>query len=113
MRNNLGSDYIVFALVVQGKAVNFFFLLPRINTILRCSVPPTPPLLLVTAVTSESVQLQWKQGDNGGAAVRGFILSYRKEIGEWEELTLEQRTTTYLMEGLHCGTSYQFRLTGK
>ena len=77
------------------------------------AVPPTPPILLTTAVTTDSVQLQWKQGDSGGAAVRGFILYFRKEGGEWEELILEPRMTTYLMEGLDCGTSYQFRLTGK
>ncbi|GLG93723.1 Tyrosine-protein phosphatase Lar, partial [Gryllus bimaculatus] len=73
-------------------------------------VPPTPPLLLATAVTLTSVQLQWKQGDNGGAAVKGFLLSYRRDYGEWEEISVDRRATTYLLDGLLCGTRYQFRL---
>ncbi|XP_068082151.1 cell adhesion molecule Dscam2 [Anabrus simplex] len=90
-RNNLGSDQIVYSLQVQ--------------------VPPTPPLLLATAVTHSSVQLQWKQGDNGGAAVRGFLLSYRRDSGEWEEISVDRRATTYLLDGLLCGTRYQFQLS--
>ncbi|KAL0268744.1 UNVERIFIED_CONTAM: hypothetical protein PYX00_010567 [Menopon gallinae] len=91
VRNNLGADHITFLLIVQ--------------------VPPTPPLLLATAVTSSSVQLQWKQGDTGGTPVRGFILSYRKESREWMDLTLEPQMTSYLIDSLDCGTNYQFRLT--
>nr|CAD7602204.1 unnamed protein product [Timema genevievae] len=73
-------------------------------------VPPTAPLLLATTITLNSVQLQWKQGDNGGAAVKGFLLAYRREFGEWEEISVERRATTYLLDGLRCGTRYQFRM---
>lgn len=75
------------------------------------AVPPTAPLLLTTTTTVDSVQLQWKQGDNGGAAVRGFVLAYRRELGEWEEAALDRRASTHLLAGLHCGTRYQFTLT--
>ncbi|KAK6634651.1 hypothetical protein RUM43_012052 [Polyplax serrata] len=92
VRNSLGSDYIAFSLVVQ--------------------VPPTSPLLLATAVTSSSVQLQWKQGDNGGSVIRGFILSFRKEGSDWKEQTLEPYMNTYLKDDLACGSNYQFKLTG-
>ncbi|EEB19411.1 Down syndrome cell adhesion molecule precursor, putative [Pediculus humanus corporis] len=90
VKNNLGSDHIVFAIIVQ--------------------VPPTSPLLLATSVTSNSVQLQWKQGDNGGAIIRGFILSSKKEGNDWKEFILEPHTNTYLMEGLDCGSNYQIKL---
>nr|CAD7393258.1 unnamed protein product [Timema cristinae] len=93
VKNNLGSDSIMYSLQVQ--------------------VPPTAPLLLATTITLNSVQLQWKQGDNGGAAVKGFLLAYRREFGEWEEISVERRATTYLLEGLRCGTRYQFRMAGK
>ncbi|KAK6619885.1 hypothetical protein RUM44_006285 [Polyplax serrata] len=92
VRNSLGSDHIAFSLVVQ--------------------VPPTSPLLLATAVTSSSVQLQWKQGDNGGSVIRGFILSFRKEGSDWKEQTLEPYMNTYLKDDLACGSNYQFKLTG-
>lgn len=74
-------------------------------------MPPTAPLLLTTTTTVDSVQLQWKQGDNGGAAVRGFVLGFRRELGEWEEVSLDRRASTHLLAGLHCGTRYQFTLT--
>ncbi|XP_065347787.1 cell adhesion molecule Dscam2-like isoform X4 [Cloeon dipterum] len=92
-RNNLGTDHITFALRVQ--------------------VPPTQPILLATAVTSNTVQLQWKQGDNGGAPVKGFLLSFKKDFhsAEWEDVSLDKRLHMYLMDNLDCGTQYQFKLT--
>ncbi|XP_051167558.1 cell adhesion molecule Dscam2-like isoform X4 [Leptopilina boulardi] len=89
-RNSLGSDEIVYSLHVQ--------------------VPPTPPTLLATATTNDAVQLQWKQGDNGGSSIKGFLLAYRKEFAEWEEVMLDRRASTHLLEGLQCGTKYQFTL---
>ncbi|KAJ1531014.1 hypothetical protein ONE63_005846 [Megalurothrips usitatus] len=89
--NAAGSDVIVYSLQVQ--------------------VPPTAPLLLTTTTTVDSVQLQWKQGDNGGAPVRGFVLGFRRELGEWEEAALDRRASTHLLSGLLCGTRYQFTLT--
>ncbi|XP_059481325.1 cell adhesion molecule Dscam2-like isoform X4 [Neocloeon triangulifer] len=92
-RNNIGTDHITFALRVQ--------------------VPPTQPILLATAVTANSVQLQWKQGDNGGAPVKGFLLSFKRDShsSEWEDVSLDKRLTTYLLDNLDCGTQYQFKLT--
>jgi hypothetical protein len=59
------------------------------------------------------VQLQWKQGDNGGATVRGFVLSYQSDSQPWQEVNLDRRLSTYLVTGLQCGTQYSFRLSGK
>ena len=78
-------------------------------------VPPAAPVLVVTSVMQKAVQLQWKQGDTGGAAVKLFLLSYRSvgdggEAGEWDELSVEPIVSTRLLEGLVCGTRYQFRL---
>jgi hypothetical protein len=47
--------------------------------------------------------------------VRQFLLAYRSvgeggEAGEWNELTVEPAVSTRLLEGLLCGTHYQFRL---
>jgi hypothetical protein len=75
-------------------------------------VPPTAPLLHATAVTADSVRLQWKQGDNGGSAIRGFILNFRPLDGEWEEITLSRKLSTYQVEDLRCGQTYEFFLSG-
>nr|XP_031839913.1 Down syndrome cell adhesion molecule-like protein Dscam2 isoform X3 [Nomia melanderi] len=90
VKNPLGSDEIVYTLQVQ--------------------VPPTPPTLLATGTTTDAVQLQWKQGDNGGAPIKGFLLAYRREFSEWEEVMLDRKASTHLLEGLQCGTRYQFTL---
>ncbi|XP_046620086.1 Down syndrome cell adhesion molecule-like protein Dscam2 isoform X2 [Neodiprion virginianus] len=90
VRNSLGLDQIVYSLQVQ--------------------VPPTPPTLLATGTTTDAIKLQWKQGDNGGSPIKGFLLAYRKESAEWEEVILDRRANTYLLEGLQCGTMYQFNL---
>lgn len=75
-----------------------------------CAVPPTPPTLLATGTTTDAVQLQWKQGDNGGAPIKGFLLAYRREFSEWEEVMIDRKANTHLLEGLQCGTRYQFTL---
>ncbi|XP_076276315.1 cell adhesion molecule Dscam2 isoform X6 [Lasioglossum baleicum] len=90
VKNPLGSDEITYTLQVQ--------------------VPPTPPTLLATGTTTDAVQLQWKQGDNGGAPIKGFVLAYRRESSEWEDVMLDRKATTHLLEGLQCGTRYQFTL---
>lgn len=75
-------------------------------------VPPTAPLLSGTPITTESVHLTWKQGDNGGSAVRGFLLSYKEDNGEIKTIMLNESVRAYRMEGMKCGTFYQFSMTG-
>lgn len=37
-------------------------------------------------------------------------MAYRREFAEWEEVVLDRRASTHLLEGLQCGTRYQFTL---
>ncbi|XP_072746746.1 cell adhesion molecule Dscam2 isoform X6 [Anoplolepis gracilipes] len=90
VKNSLGTDEITYTLHIQ--------------------VPPTSPTLLATGTTTDAIQLQWKQGDNGGSPIKGFLLAYRREFAEWEEVMLDRRASTHLLEGLQCGTRYQFTL---
>lgn len=90
MRNNHGTDHIVYQLLVQ--------------------VPPDPPKLIISSTTITSVALEWVVGDNGGSQLRGFLLTYRREFDEWEETVLDRRSNSYLLEHLQCGTRYQFTL---
>lgn len=91
VRNAQGSDHIIYQLYVQ--------------------VPPDPPELKIPSVTATSVSLEWHAGNSGGAPYRGFLLAFRPEFGEWEEILLDRRSNSYLVEKLQCGTRYQFTLS--
>lgn len=91
VKNPLGSDFIVYQLFVL--------------------VPPAPPELEISSSTTNSINLQWRVGDTGGASIRGFMLSYRKEIGDWEEILLDRRMDSHMLENLMCGTGYQFTIS--
>lgn len=65
-------------------------------------------MLSVIATTSNSVTLQWRVEDIGGAALHGYTLTYRKEFGDWEEIQLDRRINSHMLENLQCGSRYQF-----
>lgn len=48
--------------------------------------------------------------DTGRTPLKGFLLSYRREFGDWEELSLNRRISSYTLDNLQCGTIYQFTL---
>lgn len=73
--NGQGSDKVTYNLIVQ--------------------VPPSAPQLFVTSATSSSVLLHWKSGNNGGAAISGFTLNYRKEHGNLDEVHLSRHAANY------------------
>uniref|UniRef100_T1GSG6 Down syndrome cell adhesion molecule-like protein Dscam2 n=1 Tax=Megaselia scalaris TaxID=36166 RepID=T1GSG6_MEGSC len=91
VRNNLGTDQIIYNLLVQ--------------------VPPSPPELFLTSHTPNSVSLDWNVKDNGGAPLRKFLISYRKEFSDWEEIELDHRMHSYVIDKLQCGTQYQFTIS--
>lgn len=73
-------------------------------------MPPSAPVIAVIGTTSNSVSLQWRVEDIGGAPLRGFTLTYRKEFSDWEEIQLDRRINSQLLENLQCGTRYQFTI---
>jgi hypothetical protein len=75
------------------------------------TVPPSAPLLRAAARGSTWLQIQWSNVENGGSAVRGFLLNFRREDGgEWEERSLPRDATFYRLHSLSCGTEYQLQL---
>lgn len=74
-------------------------------------MPPAAPLLHATSATSNSINVQWKNGDDGGAPIRGYILHFKREFGEWEEIKLSHKSNSYQLSQLWCGTNYQIYLT--
>jgi hypothetical protein len=75
------------------------------------SVSPAAPLLLVTGSSQHSLQLQWKLGDDGGSPVRGFVIHYKLEHGEWEETHVDGTRNTFTLSNLRCGTAYHVFIT--
>ncbi|XP_033338230.2 cell adhesion molecule Dscam2 isoform X4 [Megalopta genalis] len=91
VENRFGSDQITHRLTVQ--------------------VPPAAPLLHATSATSDSINVQWKNGDDGGAPIRGYILHYKREAGEWEEVKVSHKINSFVLSPLWCGNVYQMYLT--
>lgn len=48
--------------------------------------------------------------DNGRSPIKGFLLSYRREFGDWDEISLNREANSYTLEDLQCGATYQFTL---
>jgi hypothetical protein len=90
VRNNLGSDRITYQVFVQ--------------------VPPGPPKLTATSTSPTSVTLHWYLSDTGGAPIKNYLLTYRKQFGDWQELLLDRRATSYILENLQCGTQFDFTI---
>ncbi|XP_069693341.1 cell adhesion molecule Dscam2-like isoform X2 [Periplaneta americana] len=83
----------------------------EISYFLRVLVPPSAPVVRVAARGSTWLQVQWSNVENGGSAVRGFLLNFRREDGgEWEERSLPRDATFHRLHGLSCGTEYQLQL---
>ncbi|XP_046406414.1 Down syndrome cell adhesion molecule-like protein Dscam2 [Ischnura elegans] len=89
-QNSEGSDMITYTLRVQ--------------------VAPSAPHIYVTSTSTTSLHLQWTAGDMGGSAIRGYILNYKHEPGEWEKRVLPRSATGYKLEDLACGSEYRLYL---
>ncbi|XP_047103802.1 Down syndrome cell adhesion molecule-like protein Dscam2 [Schistocerca piceifrons] len=83
----------------------------HISYFLQVLVAPSAPLLQVSGTSTSWIQLKWNPVKNGGSAVRGYLLNFRKEGGgEWEERLLPRDATLYQLQGLTCGTEYHLQL---
>ncbi|KAG8230371.1 hypothetical protein J437_LFUL011497 [Ladona fulva] len=76
-------------------------------------VPPPAPKLEVFSVGSNNVTMQWGWGPGIGAAdaaidaggpILGFVLSHKREHGDWKEERLGRRETRHTLTDLPCGT---------
>ncbi|XP_011698542.1 PREDICTED: Down syndrome cell adhesion molecule-like protein Dscam2 [Wasmannia auropunctata] len=90
VENRHGSDQITHRLTVQ--------------------VPPAAPLLHATSSSSNSINVQWKNGDDGGSPIRGYVLHYKRS-GEWEEFKVSHKVSSFVLSRLWCGNDYQMYLT--
>lgn len=81
---------------------NFFFL-----------VPPEPPLLTITGRGSTWLELSWVTKDDGGSAVRGYLLEHAPastQMLQWNEERLSRTKNSFKLTSLMCGTKYSLRM---
>lgn len=91
VENNWGKDEIMYSVVIK--------------------VPPDPPTLSIVSSFTDSLQIEWSDSKNGGSPILGYVVNYKREHGDWEELQLDPKTNAHLLGNLWCGTKYQLYIT--
>ncbi|OXA46687.1 Down syndrome cell adhesion molecule-like protein Dscam2 [Folsomia candida] len=89
--NSHGSESVVYAVKVQ--------------------TPPEAPILQVIEVAYTSLKVAWSTPHSGGSQVKGYLVSYRRDGGEWEEAEVGPRETGHTLQPLLCGSTYQLYIT--
>lgn len=91
VENNWGKDDIVYSVIVK--------------------VPPDPPSLSIVSSYTDSLHLEWMDTKNGGNPILGYVINYKRDNGDWEELQIDSKTNSHLLSNLWCGTRYQLYIT--
>ncbi|KAG8222804.1 hypothetical protein J437_LFUL005010, partial [Ladona fulva] len=98
-----GGNYTCSVENVNGK--------DEIAYTVKVKVPPEPPVLSVFASYADSLHLQWTTKNNGGSPILGYVINYKRDYGDWEELQIESSVASHILRGLWCGTHYQLYVT--
>ncbi|BES91298.1 Down syndrome cell adhesion [Nesidiocoris tenuis] len=86
----------------------------EITYALQVIVPPSQPTLSVTETGSDWLEIHWNVVDNGGSAIRGYILEYvlfSADSPPWVEVTLPRDKTSYKLINLSCGRQYHLKIS--
>lgn len=96
------------------------------------NVPPEPPALTILEIYTDSLMLQWSDKNNGGSPIlgahhivnlffqtkyfitcfiTGYVINFKKDNGDWEELQINSKINSHLLSNLWCGTKYQLYIT--
>lgn len=78
---------------------------------LRVLVPPKPPVLAVVAEFTDSLHLHWLDQRNGGSPILGYVVNYKRDRGDWEELQISAHSDQHMLRNLWCGTRYLLYIT--
>lgn len=72
--------------------------------------PPDAPILKVSSTTLNSVILSWDIIDDSipQDPMSGYIVYYKVEKGDWEEIPIYADKLRYTVKNLACGKRYQF-----
>ncbi|OXA46718.1 Down syndrome cell adhesion molecule-like protein Dscam2 [Folsomia candida] len=77
----------------------------------KVQTPPEAPILQVIEVEYTSLKVVWSTPHSGGSQVKGNLVSYRRDGGEWEEAEVGPRATGHMLQPLLCGSTYQLYIT--
>lgn len=91
VENTWGKDEIVYHIVIK--------------------MPPDPPRLTVSNSFVDSLLLEWADNRNGGSTILGYVINYKRDNGDWEEVQIDSKTNSHLLGNLWCGTRYQLYIT--
>lgn len=99
---------------------------------LKVLVPPEAPVLTVVESFTDSLHLRWSDQGNGGSPILGkvktqsalkiiykllnnfdlgYVINYKRDHGDWEELQISARTDEHMLRNLWCGTRYLLYIT--
>ncbi|XP_052126487.1 cell adhesion molecule Dscam2-like isoform X3 [Frankliniella occidentalis] len=83
----------------------------RVDYTVVVVLPPSAPHLALSGAGHGALHLAWKAPDNGGSPVTGYVMSFRRERGEWQEVSTDADRRALTLSGLKCGSAYQVRLS--
>lgn len=78
---------------------------------LRVLVPPDAPFLTVVDSFTDSLHLRWSDQKNGGSLILGYVINYKRDHGDWEEIQISARTDEHMLRNLWCGSRYLLYIT--
>ncbi|XP_049799922.1 Down syndrome cell adhesion molecule-like protein Dscam2 [Schistocerca nitens] len=102
------GNYTCSAENVFGKDEITYFLLVQESR--NKGIPLAPTDFEVSKSTVSSISLSWKSSLSTTNTVQGYYLNYKREFGEWEKIKLSAEENDFTLDGLQCGTKYQFYL---
>ncbi|VVC29919.1 Fibronectin type III,Immunoglobulin subtype,Immunoglobulin-like domain,Immunoglobulin-like [Cinara cedri] len=74
-------------------------------------VPPSPPKLTVHLEETDSLQLKWIDTAESDTPILGYVINYKRDHGDWEEIHIDSQTHFHVLQKLLCGTRYQLYIT--
>ncbi|XP_073994587.1 Down syndrome cell adhesion molecule 4 isoform X2 [Rhodnius prolixus] len=79
--------------------------------LLKVRVPPDPPVLTIISSEADSIHVKWTTSTNNGIPILGFVINYKRDHGDWEEMQIGARESSLTLLHLWCGTRYQLYMT--
>lgn len=89
-----GVESATYHLTVIGSFI-FFIIQPKTNDCNCGLAPPSSPTIHVIQTTVDQIHVQWKQINNGGSPLLGYLLHWRQaDGGDWLEFELDRLAIT-------------------
>lgn len=84
------------------------------DIVLSGKAPPDPPSIFYeqAEIAEHNIKLFWQLGDNGGAPITSVRIEHKNssEIKGWFSIEVNKAITSYSIQNLEKGTTYDFRI---